>query len=162
VWVDDALPAGAIAAADGGDAWTWVSSNPAPFSGSLASQSALAAGEHQHYFFGATDRLAVGASDHLYAYVYLDPAHPPSEVMLQWHDATGWEHRAYWGANLIVNGTDGTASMFPAGALPAAGGWVRLDVSAAAVGLAGDTLDGMAFTLYGGRATFDDAGKSTA
>src|SRR5262249_43284357 len=100
VWVDDTLPAGAVAAASGGDAWTWVSSNPPPFSASLASQSALAAGVHQHYFFGATDRLSVGASDHLYAYVFLDPAHPPSEVMLQWHDATGWEHRAYWGANL--------------------------------------------------------------
>src|ERR1043166_5725979 len=30
-WVDDALPAGAVAGADGGDAWIWGRSNPAPF-----------------------------------------------------------------------------------------------------------------------------------
>ena len=32
-WVDDALPAGAQAGAEGGDAWNWVSSNPTPFLG---------------------------------------------------------------------------------------------------------------------------------
>src|SRR5439155_6786444 len=32
-WVDDALPAGAQPASKGGDDWTWVSSNPAPFHG---------------------------------------------------------------------------------------------------------------------------------
>jgi hypothetical protein len=54
VWVDDAVPAGAILASDGGDAWTWISSNPTPYSGSLAHQSMLAAGEHQHYFYNTT------------------------------------------------------------------------------------------------------------
>ena len=46
------------------------------------------------------------------------------------------------------------------GALPAAGQWVRLAVPAALVGLEGRTLNGMAFTLYDGRATWDRAGKS--
>ncbi|MBA2341545.1 MAG: hypothetical protein H0V88_14255, partial [Pyrinomonadaceae bacterium] len=42
---------------------------------------------------------------------------------------------------------------------PAAGQWVRLEVAANLVGLEGKTLNGMAFTLFGGRATWDAAGK---
>jgi len=114
---------------------------------------------HQHYFYGAAERLTVGAGDRLFAYVYLDPANPPSEVMLQWNDG-GWDHRAYWGANDINLGTNGTASRFYVGPLPPAGRWVRLEVPARLVGLEGRTLSGMAFTLFGGRATWDRAGKS--
>src|SRR4030095_6549592 len=154
VWVEDAVPAGATTASDGGDAWNWISANPAPYSGTRAHQSAPAAGEHQHYFYNATATLPVEVRDTLFAYVYLDPANPPSEVMLQWYDGT-WEHRAYWGANLIPWGTDGTASRRSMGTLPATGQWVRL-------GLEGRTLTGMAFALYGGRATWDYAGKATA
>jgi hypothetical protein len=158
VWVEDAVPAGATKAGDGGDAWTWISSNPAPFSGTLAHQSALASGEHQHYFYNATATLSVAVGDTLFAYVYLDAANPPSEVMLQWYDGS-WEHRAYWGANQISWGTDGTASRRSMGALPATGQWVRLAVPAAQLGLEGHTLSGMAFTLFGGRATWDYSGK---
>jgi glucose/arabinose dehydrogenase len=160
VWVDDAVPGGATLAGDGGDGWSWIASNPVPYSGSLAHQSVFAAGEHQHYFYDATTTLAVVAGDTLFAYVYLDPANPPSEVMLQWNDGS-WEHRAYWGANLIIGwGTDGTVSRRFMGALPATGQWVRLSVPAAQVGLEGRTLNGMAYTLYGGRATWDYAGKA--
>jgi hypothetical protein len=158
VWVDDAVPAGATVTSDGGDAWNWISANPAPFSGARAHQSALANGEHQHYFYNATATLPVAVGDTLFAYVYLDPANPPSEVMLQWYDGS-WEHRAYWGANLIPWGTDGTVSRRSMGALPAAGQWVKLAVPAAQVGLEGRTLKGMAFTLYNGRASWDYAGK---
>jgi len=144
---------------DGGDAWAWVSSNPAPFSGTLAHQSRVASGEHQHFFFNASATLDVTVGDTLFVYVYLDPANPPSEVMLQWHDGTNWEHRAYWGANQIPWGTNGSASRRSMGTLPAAGQWVRLEVPAALVGMEGRTLKGMAYTLYNGRATWDRAGK---
>ena len=60
----------------------------------------------------------------MFAYVYLDPANPPSEVMLQWNDGT-WEHRAYWGANLLSWGSDGSVSRRYMGPLPATGAWVR-------------------------------------
>ncbi|MBU6401643.1 MAG: glycoside hydrolase family 9 protein, partial [Verrucomicrobia bacterium] len=159
VWVDDALPAGAVPGADGGDSWNWVSNNPAPFSLSLASQSSLGAGLHEHYFSNASATLMVSTGNVLFAYVYLDPVNPPSEVMLQWHDGT-WDHRAYWGANNIDYGTTGTTSRYDAGPLPAAGQWVRLDVPANAVGLEGSTLNGLAFSTYNGRATWDYAGQS--
>ena len=95
-WVEDAVPVGAAIVGNGGDNWTWVSSNPSPYSGALAHQSAIASGFHQHYFQGASATLAVDVGDTLFAYVYLDPANPPSELMLQWNDGS-WEHRAYWG-----------------------------------------------------------------
>jgi hypothetical protein len=72
--------------------------------------------------------------------------------MLQWWDGSSddW-HRAYWGANLIGWGSDGTVYRHYMGALPATGQWVRLSVPAAQLGLEGNTLSGMAYSLYGGR-----------
>ncbi len=157
VWVEDGLPAGAIAVGNY-ESWNWVSSNPSPFSGASSHQSSVVAGLHQHYFYDATGTLPISSGDVLVAYVYLDPANIPNEVMLQWNDGT-WEHRAYWGANLIGWGVDGTASRRPMGPLPPTGQWVRLEVPANLVGLEGRTLNGMAFSLYGGRATWDHAGK---
>ena len=158
VWVEDAIPTGGIASGDA-ESWNWIGSNPAPFSGTLAHQSNIVAGLHQHFFYGATNTLTVNSGDRLVTYVYIDPANPPTELMLQWNDGS-WEHRAYWGANNIAWGTDGTNSRRYMGALPPAGQWVRLEVPASQVGLEGRTLNGMAFTLQGGRATWDRAGKS--
>ena len=162
VWVNDALPAGASAGADGGDAWNWVGSNPTPFSGSLAHQSVVAAGSHQHYFANATATMSIGVGDTLYAYVYLDPNNMPSEIMLQWNDGTSWDHRAYWGANSLSFGADGTPGRVYMGALPAAGQWVQLKVPASKVNLEGGTVSGMAFTLFGGGASWDSAGCLSA
>jgi hypothetical protein len=154
----DAVPAGA---SSGGDfeGWNWISTNPTPFSGAAAHQSNLFGGIHQHYFYNAASPLLINAGDKLIAYIYLDPANMPSEIMLQWNDGT-WEHRAFWGANNIPWGTNGTDSRRFMGALPAAGQWVRLEVPASQVGLEGRMVNGIAFTLYGGRATWDHAGKS--
>ncbi len=162
-WVDDAAPAGSMAGADGGDpwSWNWVGSNPTPESGQYCFQSAIGSGEHQYLFQNATATMSVPTGATLYAYVYIDPANPPSEVMLQWNDGSGWDHRAYWGANNLTYGTDGTVSRHSMGALPATGQWVKLAIPASAVGAEGKTLTGMAFTLYGGRASWDNAGMST-
>jgi hypothetical protein len=118
----------------------------------------LSSGSHQHFFSGASQGLTINPGDILYAYVYLDAANPPSEVMLQWNDGT-WEHRAYWGANNINYGVAGTTSRAYIGTLPAPGQWLRLQVPASRVGLEGRTLNGMAFSLFDGRATWDNAGK---
>ncbi|MFN7928346.1 MAG: RHS repeat-associated core domain-containing protein [Blastocatellia bacterium] len=158
VWVEDSLPSSAVAVGDN-DGWNWVTAAPTPFSGSSSHQSSTVAGVHQHYFYGATNTLTLTASDSLYAWVYLDPTNPPTEVMLQWNNGD-WEHRAYWGADQIGWGVNNTNSRRYVGALPATGGWVRLEVPASAVGLVGSTLNGMAFTLYGGKATWDRAGKT--
>jgi hypothetical protein len=161
VWVDDTLPAGAQPGSDGGDSWNWVANNPPPFAGTVANQSTLSSGLHQHFFIGATATLSVLTNDILFAYVYIDSANLPSEIMLQWFDGNSWEHRAYWGGNFITYGVYGTASRQYMGPVPAAGQWVKLVVPASAVGLEGITLTGMAFTAYDGRATWDYAGKTT-
>ena len=168
IWFDDDLPAGAIKHGDNDVDWYWVDANPAPFSGTKAHQSRnfgqldTPNGVHQHSFDGATTTLPVSTGDKLFTYVFLDINNMPREIMLQWKDANGWEHRAYWGQNTISSGTDGTNSRRYMGPLPKASTWVRLEVPASAVGLEGSTLNGMAFTLDAGRATWDLAGKATS
>ncbi len=157
IWVEDQLPEGASPFGDG-ESWTWIRMKPEPLSGTRAHQSVLAAGVHQHYFRGAKTTLFVSVGDRLFAHIYLDPARMPRQVMLQWFDGS-WEHRAYWGENLIPWGTDNTVSRQYMGPLPPPGRWVRLEVPAATVGVEGRIVDGMAFTLFDGTATWDRAGK---
>jgi hypothetical protein len=159
VWVDDSLPPGAVAFASDNDTWKWVASNPAPFSGGLAHQSEATPGLHHHFFAFTETPLAVNSGDTLFAYVYLDPANPPRQVMLTWL-AGDWEHRAFWGENLIDEGVDGSHERRSLGALPPTGRWVRLEVPADAVGMEKRAANGMGFTLFDGRATWDRAGKS--
>ena len=156
-WVNGAVPLGAASFATGGDAWTWVTPTPATPSGRPAHQTNLAAGEHSHWFQDASATVDVGVGDKLFAWVYLDPLNPPTEVMLSWNDGSA-EHRAYWGANTILWGLSDTAARHYAGVLPATGQWLRLSVLASAVGLEGRTVTGMGFHLVDGRATWDVAG----
>ncbi|HVG22227.1 MAG TPA: neuraminidase-like domain-containing protein [Blastocatellia bacterium] len=159
VWVLGSLPQGAQQHVDK-DSWTFAAFDPAPPSGATAHASAPAAGLHQHYFDKATGpgKLKVGAEDFLFAEIFLDAGNLPQEVMLQWNDGT-WEHRAYWGLSKIAVGVEGTASLRYMGPLPSAGEWVRLEVPAYFVGVAGKELSGTAFTLFGGGATWGAAGK---
>jgi hypothetical protein len=160
IYVDDSpLPAGAVIQ-NGEDGWNWASVNPKPYSGKHTHQSALKAGTHQHFFTNATQGMAVGTGDTLYCFIFIDPTNPPTEVMLQWGIGADFEHRAYWGANSIAFGTNGTNSRRQISAsVPTTGQWVRLDVPASQVGLEGTTVDGMAFTLFGGMAAWDQAGR---
>ena len=108
------------------------SSSPVPITRSPA-ESALriaAQGLKQRFFDTAVRKLKVGEGDTLFAQVFLDPIDPPKEIMLQWHTADGWGHRAYWGQNVIDWGKDGTAERLRIGDLPASGKWVRLKVEA--------------------------------
>lgn len=124
-------------------------------------RSALRANVHQHYFERATETFTV-VGDRLFCWVYLDPEHPPRTLMLQWHTTGSWEHRAYWGENLINWGTNGTPSRARIGDLPTLGAWVFLELPAASVGLApGAVLDGMAFTLFDGQAAFGRTGSAS-
>jgi len=161
VWIDDSLPANAATGSDGGDSWNWVSGNPAPESGSLAMQTIAAAGLHENWFTGTTGPMQVQTGDTLFAWVYLDPANPPAEIMVAWNDGSSWDHRAYWGANDITYGTAGTAGRYYAGALAAAGQWVKLSIPASAVGLEGATVSGLDLSLFNGRVTWDAIGRAS-
>ena len=163
-WLDGALPADATPASSGGDDWNWIAPDPAPppSAGTRAHASNLAPGLHEHWFTGASAPLAVAADDTLFAWVYLDPKNPPTEIMLMWHDGTSWEHRATWGASHITYGRAGSPGRHAAGPLPPVGRWVQLTVPARSVGLAGTTVSGMGFAQFDGRATWATAGRETS
>lgn len=157
LWFDDDLPAGATApvATALDSAWQWTAQQTA---GGLRSHlEASRTGTHQHSFTGATTPLLPAQGDVLTTYVLIDPCNPPRQLMLQWNDGT-WDHRAYWGENLIPANVIG-AQRTRMGPMPEAGKWVRLEVPAAMVGLINRSITGMAFTLYDGQAWFDRAGK---
>ncbi|MBK8975874.1 MAG: PSD1 domain-containing protein [Planctomycetes bacterium] len=160
VWIDDELPAGAVAQ---GAELRWVA---APVHGGKRAMERRGEGLHQHFFPVADRKLRVGSGeDLLFAHVWIDPTDPPRELMLQWNGDGGgdWSHRAYWGDDLIAWGEPGTASRRPLGPLPATGRYVRLEVPAAVVGLGpGSVVHGIAFTQHGGRAIWDTVGIVSA
>jgi hypothetical protein len=133
------------------------------FSGTTAHvQTAEPETSVQHAFNRGAPVELTSEEDVLYAYVYLDPSNPPKEVMLQWNDGRGWEHRAYWGENVIAYGDDGTPSRYGAGKLPKPGKWVRLAVPAKYVGLTrGSRVSSMSFDQNSGRVYWDKAGVQT-
>jgi len=125
-------------------------------------RSALRAGLHEHLFDSANPPFAVQAGESMFCWVCLDEANPPRALMLSWRTEGNWEHRAFWGEDLVNRGTPaGSAARLRAGDLPTAGQWVELKVPAAALGLAGRNLDGMAFTVVDGRAAFGLTGART-
>ncbi len=159
VWVDDDVPAGGQANSAGGmTGWQWQTVHDMEVLSGRRSMIRTAQGLSQHFFENAADYLRIGVNDHLFAYVFIDPANPPKQIMLQWNNGA-WEHRAYWGESHIPWGVDGTPSRFHAGPLPPAGRWVRVQVPAKAVGLTpGALVRGMAFTQFGGTVAWDRAG----
>jgi len=161
VWVDDSIPEGSTASGqDKADSWRWVTSPLPVLQGKKATERS-ATGLSQQIFTDARQPLMIGAGDKLVAHVFLDPANPPEQIMLQFNDGT-WEHRAYWGANKTDWGADNSPSRLALGPLPEAGRWVRLEVDAAAVGLAtGTVVNGWACTQQGGHVFWDKLGLVT-
>jgi hypothetical protein len=159
VWIDDAAPTGAQLQGD--SEWKFVTKTEGPvFSGEKAS-TRKAPGLSQHFFTGASPGLAVGEGDKLFAYVYLDPADLPKTIMLQFNDGS-WEHRCFWGEDVIAWGTPSTPAHVALGPLPKAAEWVRLEVDAAKVGLnPGASLNGWAFSQHAGTVYWDRAGIVT-
>lgn len=93
-----------------------------------------------------------------FAWVYLDPKNPPKQIMLQFHNGN-WEHRAFWGQNLIPYGIDGTTGRKRMGNLPNKGSWQRLSVRAHQIGLEVDSkIYGMAITQWDGKSYWDRTG----
>ncbi|MBT3594985.1 MAG: DUF1553 domain-containing protein [Verrucomicrobia bacterium] len=160
IWIEDELPEGAKASdADGG--WQFVSGSGFPTYQGIKSHRRSAQGSEQHFFTEARSKLVVGSGDTLFTYVYLDPIKPPKSIMLQFH-TNDWEHRAFWGEDVIPHGSGKGAGHQWLGDLPEPGQWVRLEVPADSVGLsAGDRLDGWAFSQFDGTVYWDHSGIHT-
>lgn len=159
VWIEDAAPPGAQLQGD--TEWKFITKSEGPVYQGEKATMRKAGGLSQHFFTGASPGLVVGEGDKLFAYVYLDPNDPPKEVMLQWNDGS-WDHRCYWGEDVIPWGNANSPARLPVGPLPDKGAWVRLEVEAAKVGLnPGAVIQGWAFTQHGGTVYWDHAGIVT-
>lgn len=154
-YVDDSLPTGAVAVA-GEDGWDWGAYD-FPVAGASSHRSKYLTGTHQHSFQDATSTITMGSGDYHIQYLFIPDNQYPSEIMLQFRDTSNsWEHRAYWGSDIIQWGVGGTTSRQSMGGLPGPSGrWLMLIATSNAVGMNGLTLEGLAYTLYGGRATWD-------
>lgn len=119
----------------------------------------------QHIIRGEKKPLVVNTGDTLFAYVWLDAENPPKQVMLQFHhEKSGWNHRAWWGEDLIPYGKGSSDHRHrKVGDLPQPGEWVRLEVPIADLALnPGDKITQLAYTQFGGRAYWDSAGIHTS
>jgi hypothetical protein len=154
VWLDDSFPEGAQVSASGHPT-TFVEE---PVLSGAKSLKRGGEGMAQDYYQAGAQPLEVPQEPVFFLHVYLDPADPAEEVMIQFH-TDGWKHRALWGADVIEFGAKGTTERFVAGALPAVGQWVKLEVPGASIGLVpGMKVVGFAFTVHGGTVHFDRMG----
>ena len=157
VWVDEDLPEGAKPSMDA-EAWKFITCKEGPVLSGQRAAAQTAKERGQHLFTDAKQKLLIGRGDKLFAHVFLDSQDPPREIMLQFN-AGSWEHRAFWGEDLIDWGKADSPERRRVAALPEAGQWVRLEVEAEAVGLQpGDEVHGLAFTQHGGTVYWDKAG----
>ncbi len=62
-WGEGTLPRGAQAASDSEGSWNWVTHDPTPLSRGPVHTSPVMAGEHKHYFSGASETLKVAVGD---------------------------------------------------------------------------------------------------
>ena len=122
------------------------------------------AGLVQHIVDASKKPVTLGAGEYLFAYVWLDPKNPPRQIMLQFNADNSWEHRAWWGEDLIPYGKGSNgANHHKAGALPAPGKWARIEISAEKVGLpAGKKITQLAYTQHGGAVLWDLAGHTSS
>lgn len=163
VWIDDELPAGAVAQGNGNPPWQFVGAPDHPVHSGKKSTVRTGEGDGitQHFFTGANPKLKLGENAKLVAWVFLDPKNPPQTIQLQFNDGS-WEHRASWGADKAFGAGRNNTSNKLIGKLPELGKWVRLEVDAAVVGLkAGSELNGWAFTQVGGTVHWDAAGVTS-
>ncbi|MDA1013308.1 MAG: PSD1 and planctomycete cytochrome C domain-containing protein [Planctomycetota bacterium] len=157
VWIDDNAPKGAVLQGQGNPAWQWITKADGPVHLGARATKRSGAGLSQHFFTKA-DPLEVKAEDVLFEWVWLDPKNPPKTVQMQFNDGV-WEHRAFWGERLGHGNPKEGPHNHRVGDLPKTGEWVRLEVSAKAVGLKpGAKINGWAFTQFDGTVYYDHAG----
>ena len=144
--------------------WNFIGPDKGKVFDGRVSRLQEAKGLVQHIAGAQSNPLEIVDGDVLYAYVFIDPKNPPSQVMLQFHhEKNGWAHRVWWGKDDIPfgKGTNGPAHV-RAGELPEVDAWVRLSVSAKDMGLeAGAKVTQFAFTQFGGRVFWDQFGLTT-
>lgn len=155
VWFEDDVPD-----ARPWENWNFNDKQPV-FSGTRAT-TRIGTGVVQDVFDSAQYPLRVGEGDKFFVMAYLDPENPPKCLMLQWNDGLNWNHRAYWGQDVIPYGSGDNEGHRRIGDLPPVGKWVRLEVDATRVGCpAGSRISGWTCTQFDGKCYWDHGGIRT-
>lgn len=181
IWfVNRPPPGSALFSDEPGGTWQWNSAKPVfrnftdtPIPSHFSPASA---GRHQHWFLGATAPLQIYPGDRMIVWVNPDKDAVPRAVIVQWvvrnaHGTDDWEHRAVWCSSAdranarfwqenFPWGTMDSASLCWRGELPTPDHWCRFEADAAALGLEGQFVSGMGFTLIGGSASWGGSGVS--
>jgi hypothetical protein len=161
VWIEDDVPVGAVRRGD--SRWEWVGDPQPVFSGEKSMRRS-ATGVSQHFFDSTKPGLTVGEGDRFFAYAYLDRTNPPRNITLQFFSADSWDHRGFWGEDVIPwkDSMPDSPARRRMGELPQTGEWVRIEVPADRVGLKpGHVVTGMAFSQHGGTVYWDRVGLVT-
>ncbi|MDA1054283.1 MAG: hypothetical protein O3C40_27880 [Planctomycetota bacterium] len=151
IWFGDEMPSGATPHG------TWEYDEA--LIGARGHSDPVAAEQHNHGFEAAPIGFEVQTGQVLFTHVYLQADQIPESIMLKFHDGTNWEHRAFWGADKIAEGTIDTPSRRNMGALPSGGKLVRLEVPAKDVDLENKRIHGVSFALFGGEAVWGATGS---
>ncbi len=154
VWFEDAFPAGSNLGV-AGEPTQFVSKDKGPVFSGNAALKRTATGVAQD-FFSAGGKYEIPPNGKLSVQCFIDEKNPPKAIMLQFHTA-GWNHRAVWGEEgAIPFGQVRTPEKVQMGALPKAGEWVKLEITAEKLGLKpGIKVSGYAFTQFGGTVYWD-------
>jgi len=148
--LDGAIPAGATTV--GNEPFLWVLQDSV-----RSHRSLLAVGARHAQGVIDLPASAVPASHLLWNWVRIDPANPPTTVMLGWRINGAWVY-VYWGADSRTE----TPRHYQE-TLPEPGVWTLLFVAPFALGIApGDLCDGLFFGLFGGRAHWGPSGTVLA
>ncbi|MBU61747.1 MAG: hypothetical protein CMI26_04500 [Opitutae bacterium] len=157
LWFEDDFPKGKLQVT--GPPLTFVTKEQGPvFSGKRAITRTAKNATGQDVFSEGTP-LVIPKGGKFFVHCYLDPDNPPEAVMVQFY-VGGWKHRVVWGAHEKIGwGNVNTHERIDMGPLPDKGKWVRLEFSAAKVGLKpGHKVTGYAFTQFSGKMGWDHFG----
>ncbi len=161
IWFEDNFPSGAKPQATSDAPLRLIGKEDGPvFSGNQALTRTSKSAVSQDFFNGGVS-FTIPKNGKFFVYCFLDKASPPETIMVQFHSG-GWKHRAVWGkAEKIPFGKPKTTEKVSMGPLPKLGEWVRLEFTAAKVGLKPSAkVEGFAFTQFSGTVTWDHLGIS--
>jgi RHS repeat-associated protein len=147
VWVDDAIPTGAVLS--GGTLWDTTQKA----SGTQSMTWRPRTGEMVIGFTAATQTLSMGPNEKVVFYTRIDECERPTRIRAQIQSDDRW-HYAVWGQTL--------AGHVYMGDIPSGTDWVRMEIPASALGLENRILKGALFHALDGHAWFDRIGKAPA
>lgn len=153
VWLDDELPANAKVEGN----WSWqealgASGLPAGQAGKVHGHPS-AKGMNSHGF--SADPMKVSANQMLTQQVWLDPADPPRGIMLKFKLSKGSDVGVYWEGEQEVFTPAEDEEVWYYGLLPELGKWTTLEVLAEDLGIEDQSIVGMSFVTFDGKALWD-------